>query len=125
MLCGDFRERWLVEFRQVRQPGERSSPLELTAKELGIGKLLRLEQEDLYRSGPPYSPDADTLFVTYDAPVALGCHLALGWPIPARVLDLHAEFRCVTAGLDVPTGYDLHDALAHFKQAGEGLDALG
>ena len=29
----------------------------------------------------------------------LGCFLALGWPMPARILDLFAEFRATTNGL--------------------------
>lgn len=41
------------------------------------------------------------LLVTYRAEVERGCHLVLGWPIPTRVLDLHAE--CCLLNV-VPTG---------------------
>ena len=44
---------------------------------------------------PPYPIGPDVLFVAYFASAELGCHLALGWPLPARVLDLYAEFRNV------------------------------
>ena len=38
------------------------------------------------------------LFVAYYAIAELGCFLALGWPMPARILDLFAEFRVATNG---------------------------
>jgi hypothetical protein len=59
------------------------------------------------------------LFVAFYASAELGCHLALDWPMPARILDLFAEFRNTTNGLPVPCGYGLLGALAYF-----GLPAL-
>ncbi|MFO0892581.1 MAG: DNA polymerase, partial [Isosphaeraceae bacterium] len=59
------------------------------------------------------------LFVAYYASAELGCHLALEWPMPERVLDLYAEFRCLTNGLDPYCGNGLLGALAWF-----GLDAM-
>ena len=41
----------------------------------------------------------------------LGCFLALGWPLPARVLDLYVEFRVETNGLSLPCGRGLLGAL--------------
>jgi hypothetical protein len=49
----------------------------------------------------------------------LAVGLALGWPVPQRILDLHAEFRWLTSGLDVHGGYDLASALDHFGVAGD------
>jgi hypothetical protein len=63
---------------------------------------------------PPYGTGDDVLFVAYYASAELCCHLALGWPTPLRVLDLFAEFRCMTAGLPVPSGNSLLGALAYF-----------
>jgi DNA polymerase family A len=51
------------------------------------------------------------LFVAYYALAEVGCHLALNWPVPARILDLCAEFKCQTSGLAVPCGRDLLGAL--------------
>jgi hypothetical protein len=45
--------------------------------------------------------------------------------MPARVLDLHAEFRCLTSGLLPPADYDLPAALNYFGLDGGGLDGLG
>src|SRR5262249_51409183 len=57
--------------------------------------------------------------VAYYASAELGCHLALNWPMPARILDLFAEFKCLTCGLPVPCGSGLLGAMAYY-----GLNAL-
>jgi hypothetical protein len=69
---------------------------------------------------PPYSIDTDSLFVAYYASAELGCHRALDWPMPARVLDLYAEFRNQTNGLPLVAGRGLVGALA-----ARGLDSIG
>ncbi len=68
---------------------------------------------------PPYSIASDSLLVAYYAAAELGCHLALDWPLPAYVLDLYAEFRNLTNGLDTPAGNGLLGALVYF-----GLDSM-
>jgi hypothetical protein len=113
-----FRQVWLIEFQVDQSPGEHPRPLRLVATVYRSGRSIQLVEEQVRRSGPPYPLGPDHLFVTYDTPVALGCHLALGWPLPARVLDLHAEFRCRMAGLLEPGDYDLAAALTHVKQEG-------
>jgi hypothetical protein len=45
--------------------------------------------------------------------------LELGWPVPARMLDLFAEFRVMTNGMPLQHGNGLLGAMLHF-----GLDAL-
>jgi DNA polymerase I len=125
MLENHFLEIWLVNFTSSRPPGEVPQPLGLVARELRSGRLVHLQQGNLSSETPPYLLGSDSLFVTFDAPTALGCHLSLGWPLPARVLDLHAEFRCLTAGLLPPGDYDLFAALAHYGLGGEGVEGLG
>jgi hypothetical protein len=56
---------------------------------------------------PPYPIGSDVLFVAYLASAELSCHLALGWPLPARVLDLYVEFRAKLNGLTPPNGWGL------------------
>ncbi len=121
----DYREVWLVDFQFDKAAGEPPQPFGLAAEELHGGRRLRLGQDELHRPEPPYATDARVLFVTYDAAAALGCHLTLGWPMPERILDLQAEFRWLTSGLDVPGGYDLAGALNHFGLTGEGVEGLG
>ena len=59
--------------------------------------------------------NAETLFVAYYSSAEWGCHLALGWPMPLRVLDLYAEFCCLTSGTRPLHGRGLLGALAHYS----------
>jgi len=68
---------------------------------------------------PPYEVGPDSLFVAFYSSAELGCHLALGWPLPVNVLDLYVEFRNLTNGRELPCGNGLLGALAWF-----GLDAM-
>jgi hypothetical protein len=114
-----FREVWLVDFEFTAPPGELPAPLCCVARELRGGRLVRLWLADGAPALPPYGTGPDCLFVAYYASAELGCHLALGWNFPVRVLDLCAEFRCRTSGLSVPCGRSLLGVLAYF-----GLDGL-
>jgi DNA polymerase-1 len=114
-----YREIVLVDFEFTALPGERPDPVCLVAKLLRAGRTIRL-MRDQFGPAPPYPIDADTLFVAYYASAELGCHRALGWPMPARILDLFTEFRDRTNGLTTPLGASLLGALTYF-----GLDAMG
>jgi DNA polymerase-1 len=61
----------------------------------------------------------DALIIAYHASAEWSCYAALGWPAPARILDLEAEFRCSQSGLRVEHGYSLVGALLH-----HGLEAI-
>ena len=69
---------------------------------------------------PPYRTDRGALFVSFVANAECACHLALGWPLPANVLDLSPAFRNLTNGRSTPEGKGLLGALRYF-----GLDAIG
>src|SRR5271157_4383352 len=115
-----YREVWLADFEFSAPPGERPDPVCLVAREFRSGRTLRLWQDDLRgRRVPPYPTGPDVLFVAYFASAELGCHLALEWELPERVLDLYVEFRCLTNGLDPYCGNGLLGALPWF-----GLDAM-
>src|SRR5881392_1512127 len=75
---------------------------------------------DKFGVAPPYPTDANVLFVAYYASAEIGCHLALGWPVPQRVLDLFTEFRNHTNGIPTVSGASLLGALAFY-----GLDGIG
>jgi len=84
----------------------------MVARELRSGQLLRLWRDELQAVvWPPFEVGPDILFVAYYASAELGCFLALGWPMPARVLDLFTEFRAATNGLPTPCGAGLLGAL--------------
>jgi len=91
----------------------------MVAKELKSGQTWRRRRGE-FDSTPPFSTDASTLFVAYYASAELGCFRALGWPTPARILDLFTEFRSLTNGLTTPAGNGLVGALIHFN-----LDTIG
>ena len=69
---------------------------------------------------PPYRTDRGALFVSFVANAECACHLALGWPLPANVLDLSPAFRNLTNGRSTPEGKGLLGALRYF-----GLDTIG
>jgi DNA polymerase I len=114
-----FREIWAVDFEFGSETGENPTPVCLVAWELKGGRRIRLWR-DQFGSTPPYAIDADALFVAYYASAEIGCHLALGWAAPERVLDLFTEFRNDTNGLPTICGASLLGALAYY-----GLDGIG
>ena len=116
----DFAYIWHTDSEFESFEGEHPRPICLVAHELRSGKIVRLWQDDLQRlSTPPYSVGRDSLFVAYYASAEMGCHLALGWPMPIYVLDLFAEFRTLTNGLRTISGNSLLGALAYF-----GIEAM-
>jgi hypothetical protein len=116
-----YRRVWAVDFEFTALPGERPVPLCCVARELRTGQLVRTWLDSSAPANPPFDTGPDTLFMAYYASAELGCHLALDWPFPSRIVDLFAEFRCLTAGLSVPCGNGLLGALAYFGL--DGLDA--
>jgi DNA polymerase-1 len=114
-----FREIWAVDFEFGAKPGENPEPVCLVALELRSGRQVRLWQDE-FGPIPPYPTGPDTLFVAYYASAENGCHLALGWPVPERILDLFTEFRNAANGLQPPSGFGLIGALVY-----HGLDAIG
>ena len=110
---------WAVDFEFTAPPGERPVPICMVAKELRSGRTIRLWQ-DQFGKAPPFPTGTDALFIAYYASAEFGCFLELGWPMPARILDLCAEFRNHTSGLKVLGGRGLLGALTYF-----GLDTIG
>jgi DNA polymerase family A len=112
-----FKNVWFVDFEFCQPEGERPVVVCMVARELFTGHVLRRWRDEL--EAPPFDLGPESLFVAFYSSAEWGCHLALGWPMPARILDLYAEFRCVTSGLNRPNGSGLLGALSYF-----GLDAL-
>jgi hypothetical protein len=100
-------------------PGGRPEPRCVVFRDLVSGRLDRRWLDGGAPGRPPFRADADTLFIAYYASAELGCFLARGWPLPVRILDLCAEFKCHTAGLSLPGGKGLIGALTY-----HGLDAI-
>jgi hypothetical protein len=115
----NYRHVWAVDFEFTAPPGDRPTPICCVARDVRSGALVRTWLADGAPSAPPYDVGAGSLFLAYYASAELACHLVLDWPMPARVVDLYAEFRNLTSGLTVPCGHGLLGALAY-----HGLDAL-
>jgi len=108
-----FRRVIALDFEFIAEPGALPVPVCLVAKELGTGQVIRLWQDELRSRTPPFPVDDDTLFVAYFASAEIGCFLALGWPVPTRVLDLYVEFRNATNGMSLGAGRGLLGALSY------------
>jgi DNA polymerase I len=113
VIAADF------EFEFGGHVGNRPSPVCMVAKDLRSGQTWRQWRGE-FGPLPPLAIGADALFVAFYASAELGCFKALGWPMPANVLDLFVEFRNRTNGLPRPTGSGLIGALTYF-----GLDNIG
>jgi DNA polymerase I len=111
-----FDEVWVVDFEFMAPPGESPTPICCVAHELKTERVIRLFGEELTRrTVPPYDISPRALLVAYYASAEVGCHLALGWPVPCRIVDLYAEYRWLTNGLDMACGdRSLLGALATF-----------
>lgn len=114
---------WLVDFEFHPANGREGNPplpVCMVARELSTGRTLRLWQDELRRLRvPPFPIDDSALFVAYYASAEIGCFLSLGWPRPANILDLYAEFRRKTNGRPTLAGRGLIGALIW-----HGLDAM-
>jgi DNA polymerase-1 len=113
-----FEEIWLHDFEFVARPGERPDVVCLAAYELRSGQTIQLWRDELGKQ-PPYRTDDRVLFVNFVANAETACHLALGWPVPAHVLDLNPAFRNLTNGRSTPEGKGLIGLLRYF-----GLDTI-
>ena len=93
----------------------------MVVREWLSGHTSRYWQDDLQQMQTAPFPTGDTaLCVAYYASAEMDCFLALGWPLPNHVLDLFAEFRCLTNGLRPAHGSGLLGALMHY-----GLPTIG
>jgi DNA polymerase-1 len=113
-----FRHVWCIDFEFVAPLGHKPRVVCMVAKCLVTGKFLSLWESDL--TACPFSCDDKEVFVAYYASAETSCFDALGWPRPQRVIDLFAEFRCLTNGVGPLFGNGLLGALQHF-----GLPSIG
>jgi hypothetical protein len=98
----------------------------MVARDLCTGQEWRVFEGD-FGFTPPFPIGKDAVFVAYYASAELGSFRALGWPMPANILDLFVEFRDRTnliaqrrKPVVKPPGASLLDALAYF-----GIDTIG
>jgi hypothetical protein len=110
-------EVWLVDFEFGGGDAEHPIPWCMVAREWHSRREIRLWRDELLGlEAAPFSPGY--CLVAYSAVAELSCYLALGWPPPARILDLYVENRRDVSGLQVD-GHKLINVLAAY-----GLPAL-
>ncbi len=109
-----FREIVYCDFEFAQSDGECPVPVCLVAHEEQSGRLHRLMLDADPPTEPPYPIDQDALFVSFYSAAEMGCHLSLGWRMPANVLDLYVEFRNIRSGHPDQKRMGLVHALHHF-----------
>jgi DNA polymerase-1 len=112
-----FREIVFLDFEFIPAPGEKPIPVCMVAKEMVSGRLIRLWQ-DQFGLEPPFATGKGVLFVSYVAQAELECFIQLGWPLPARVIDLYAEFWIISNGLPSVAGHGLLGAMSWYSIPG-------
>jgi len=121
LLKQQFEEIWLVDFEFSTPPGETPHVLCMVAQEFISGKTLRYWRDELLlMQHPPFSIGNNALMVCYYAIAEVSCFLSLNWKLPANILDLFVEFRCLTNGLNLACGNNLIGALQYY-----GLPSIG
>ena len=109
-----FTEIWCVDTEYSAPAGHRPTPICLVAQDLRSGRKLRLWFDQLAQlRAAPFRTDDRALFVAFAAAAEFSVFHALGWPAPARTLDLHFEFRALTNGLQTPSGSGLLGAMVY------------
>jgi len=99
--------------------GNPPRPVCMVVRNLLNGHTTRLWRDELLQlDKAPFPTDPSALFVAFYASAEVGCFLELGWSCPTRILDLYAEFRCITNGTTPSHGNGLLGALLYFGIAG-------
>ena len=117
------------EFHPARgREGNPPVPVCMVVREWPSGRTSRYWQDDLkVMVAAPFPTGDKALCVAFYASAEMDCFDVLGWTLPEHVLDLFAEFRCLTNGLRLAHGSGLLGALMHFglpTSGGEKKDAL-
>ena len=109
-----FSSIWIAVSAIKAKRGEVVTPVSFAVSdlaghhfEIGVPKLRGVRF-------PPYPTGPQSLVITIDATELFGMHLALGWRLPERVVDLLVEFRNLTNGKLRPAVGGLAGALLWF-----------
>lgn len=120
MTFADFEQIWFTDFEFSAPPGDRPQPICMVALEFKSGNVVRLWMDELRKlPQAPYRTGSGVLIVAFYASAEISCHLALGWPLPSRLLDLYVEFRNRTNRDGLQHRASLLDAMGYM-----GLDAM-
>lgn len=108
----------LIDFEFRQKDGVEGNPLEvicMSSKNLTTGKYINLWADQLHLlADHPFGNNENLVLVAYFASAEMNCFKSLGWSWPANILDLFAEFRCLTNGQPPFHGNSLLGALKSF-----------
>jgi hypothetical protein len=110
-----FGHIWCCDTEFVARDGSGEPPIPVCVvfEDAISGCVIRLWQDDLGAAPPQPLLDPDACFVAYSSTAEFAVFQALGWPVPANVVDFFAEHRCSTnTDGEVPFGNGLIGALA-------------
>lgn len=115
---------YLVDFEFHPAHGREGNPpvpVCMVVRMWPCGSTKRYWQADLQQLiAPPFPTGEGALCVAYYASAEMDCFRVLGWALPDNLLDLFAEFRCLTNGLRLGNGSGLLGALLYY-----GLPSIG
>lgn len=113
-----YRAVWSIDFEFSSPSGERPRVACMVARELHSKRIIRIAQGE-FSTQPPFDLGPQSLYVAFFASAEWNCFLSLGWPLPARTIDLWCEFMNEWNGRQPPAGRGLLGCLvAH------GLDSI-
>jgi hypothetical protein len=110
MIPPQFRAAYVLDTEFMPVDGGPPEPICLCARDLIAGRQVELWLRGEEEVRPPFDLGRDSLFIGYSLPAEWSVFLRLGWPIPLMAVDLFAEFRCATNGLNA-SEWDLAGAL--------------
>ena len=99
----DYRRVWVADFEYWTgaSGNEPPRPICFVAKDVLSGKVIRQWLWEEVEEPPCLiTTDEDSLYVSFVGSAEINCHRQLGWPIPARLIDLHAEHRRLRYGVE-------------------------
>jgi DNA polymerase I len=115
---------YVVDFEFYPTHGREGNPpvpVCMVMREWPSGRMARYWQDDLQRMDrAPFPTGDEALCVAFFATAEMDCFHALRWATPVNLLDLFAEFRCLTNGLRLAHGSGLIGALMYY-----GLPSIG
>lgn len=109
----DFKSRWVIDYEFISGKGNRQLPICYVAQNIDTGEIIR-HWITGSETKPEYPLGVSSLLIAYYASAEMGCHIPLHFPFPVYLLDLFAEFRCLTNGVRVPSGNSLIGACTYY-----------
>ena len=98
MTHTSYKATWVVDYEFMSTPGNRPIPVCVVGKELTTGIIKRYWLLDEQPERCPFDISMQSLYIAYFNTAEFCCHLALGWGLPKKTIDLFVEYRVRTNG---------------------------